>query len=336
MLHYLDDYLFLGDPGTSECADALRLALRLCEQLGVPVAEEKVEGPLTSLIFLGILLDTEARELRLPEEKLIRLRALIRQWQHKKSCTKRELLSVIGQLHHACKVVRPGRTFLRRMIDLSTRAKEMHHHLRLNAAFRSDLQWWATFLVEWNGVSMMSRDPRVGHEASITSDASGSWGCGAFNSQSEAEWFQLQWPETWCSIHITAKELVPIIIAAAVWGRKWQGKAVLCRCDNAAVVAVINSGKSKDALVMHLMRCLFFFQAVFSLSLHAVHLPGKNNVAADCLSRDNLPQFFQQVPTASTHPTQLPDELLNALIHHRPDWTSKKWKVWFDSILTKV
>ena len=83
----------------------------------------------------------------------------------------------------------------------------------------------------------------------------------------------------------TAKELVPIIIAAAVWGRKWQGKAVLCRCDNAAVVAVINSGKSKDALVMHLMRCLFFFQAVFSLSLHAVHLPGKVNVAADCLSR---------------------------------------------------
>ena len=87
-------------------------------------------------------------------------------------------------------------------------------------------------------------------------------------------------------------------MATAVWGRKSQGEVVLCRCDNAAVVAVINSGKSKDALDMHLMRCLFFFQAVFSLSLHAVHLPGKINVAADCLSRDNLPQFFQQVPTA--------------------------------------
>ena len=43
VLHYLDDYLFLGDPGTSECADALQLALRLCERLGVTVAEEKVE-----------------------------------------------------------------------------------------------------------------------------------------------------------------------------------------------------------------------------------------------------------------------------------------------------
>ena len=105
--------------------------------------------------------------------------------------------------------------------------------------------------------------------------------------------------------------------------------AIQCRCDNAAVVAIINSGRSKDALVMHLMRCLFFFQAVFSLSLHAVHLPGKSNVKADCLARDNLPQFRQQVPTASPLQTPLPVELLNALIHHRPDWTSESWKVWF-------
>ena len=53
VLHYLDDYLllFVGDPGTSECTDALQLALRLCKRLGVLVADEKVEGPLTSLIF---------------------------------------------------------------------------------------------------------------------------------------------------------------------------------------------------------------------------------------------------------------------------------------------
>ena len=228
VLHYLDDYLFMGDPGSEECADALHLALALCERLGVPVAEGKVEGPDTSLIFLGIQLDTVSRVLRLPEEKLVRLKALISQWQYKKSCTKRELLSLIGQVQHACKVVRPGRTFLRRMIDLSTQAKELHHHLRLNAAFRSDLQWWATFLVEWNGVSMMNRDPRASHEAIITSDASGSWGCGAFNSLVEAAWFQLRWPESWSSVHITAKELVPIIIAVAVWedsGRVWQSGA---------------------------------------------------------------------------------------------------------------
>ena len=155
-----------------------------------------------------------------------------------------------------------------------------------------------------------------------------------FNS--ESDWFQLQWPDSWSSIHITVKELVPVVIACAVWGKKWQGKSIQCVCDNAAVVAIVNSGSSKDALVMHLMRCLFFFQAVFSLSLHAVHLPGKSNVAADSLSRDKLPLFFQQVPKAPPQPTPLPPELLKAVIHHRPDWTSQTWKVWFDSILLKV
>ena len=127
-LHYLDDYIFLGNPETSECAEALKLALQLCEQLGVPVSKLKVEGPATILTFLGILLDTVAIELRLPEDKLRRLKLLIQQWKTK---TKRYLLSLIGQLQHACGVVRPGRTFLWRMITLSTHPKELYHHVRL-------------------------------------------------------------------------------------------------------------------------------------------------------------------------------------------------------------
>ena len=34
LIHYLDDYLFFGDPGSQECAEALSLALQLCRCLG--------------------------------------------------------------------------------------------------------------------------------------------------------------------------------------------------------------------------------------------------------------------------------------------------------------
>ena len=44
--------------------------------------------------------------------------------------------------------------------------------------------------------------------ATLTSDASGGWGGGAFTSS--GEWFQLQWPECWSSVHITVKQLAPI------------------------------------------------------------------------------------------------------------------------------
>ena len=39
-LHYLDDYIFMGNPETSESADALKLALQLCEQLGLQLTNE--------------------------------------------------------------------------------------------------------------------------------------------------------------------------------------------------------------------------------------------------------------------------------------------------------
>ena len=93
-------------------------------------------------------------------------------------------------------------------------------------------------------------------QATITSDASGSWGCGAFSAT--GLWFQFQWPKSWLDIHITPKELLPIIVACAVWGEAWKGMTVRCLCDNAAVVAIIRSGSAKDPVTMHLLRCLFF------------------------------------------------------------------------------
>ena len=84
-LHYLDDFLFIGAPETGECKQALERALTTCDTLGIPVAKHKVEGPSTCLSFLGIELDTQALQLRLPPEKLSRLQSLIKTWQGKKA-----------------------------------------------------------------------------------------------------------------------------------------------------------------------------------------------------------------------------------------------------------
>ncbi len=90
-------------------------------------------------------------------------------------------------------MVKPGRTFLRRMISPSTSVRELPYRVRLNKEFRSDLEWWACFLPTWNGVGMMSGVSPSEVAGVITSDASGSWGCGAFSS--EGNWFQLKLPE---------------------------------------------------------------------------------------------------------------------------------------------
>ena len=223
-IHYLDDYLFVGAPASGECARALQSALRLCDQLGVPVAADKLSGPSTKLTFLGIELDTVRMELRLPSEKLERLKGVITEWQSRKVCSKRDLQSLIGQLQHACRVVRSGRTFLRRMINLLSVVVEPHHHIRLNRSFRADLGWWASFLGRWNGVAILNSITQPSPDFTVTSDASGNWGCGAISST--GEWFMYQWPASWQSVNITAKELFPLVVAIATWGNLWRGKVV--------------------------------------------------------------------------------------------------------------
>ena len=334
VLHYLDDFLIFGPPCSDECQQALATTLRICSDLGVPVADEKVEGPVTRLTFLGIEMDTDRWELRLPREKLHRIRSLVVSWRSKKACTKRELLSLIGQLQHACRVVRAGRSFLRRMINLSSVAREPHHHIRLSVCARSDVEWWATFLPHWNGVSLMGSDIHAPPRLVVTSDASGSWGCGAFTCS--GKWFQLPWPEAWGGVHITCKELLPVVLACAVWGRGAEGGTVRCRTDNAAVVSIVNAGRSKDTLAMHLMRCLSFFMARFAFVVRAEHVPGRDNGAADALSCDRLTSFRSQVSGAASRATDLPVELLDMLVHSRPDWTSQLWSSQFSAILQKV
>ena len=333
-LHYLDDFLFLGAPASGECEAALQSALTLCAELGVPISEEKLEGLATSISFLGIVLDSDLMQLRLPEEKLQRLLGTVREWRSRKTCTKRELLSLIGQLQHACRVVRSGRTFLHRMINLSTSANELHHHIRLSRYFRSDLVWWATFLPSWNGTSMMTGACRSAPRALVTSDAS-DWGCGAFSSQ--GLWFQLRWPPSWGGggggVHITFKELVPVVMSVALWGHMWKGSTVLCRCDNAAVVSIINTSRSTHELAMHLMRTLFFYTAVYQLMMVAEHVAGRDNEAADAISRDRVPLFRALIPQASPEVSLVPVDLINLLVANRPDWTSSEWKALFNSTL---
>ena len=89
----VDEFLFLGAPATSEATATLSLVTNVFQHLGIPVATHKTEGPETCATFLGILIDTQAYELRLPVNKLSRLQALLDRWLPRRSCTKKDLES---------------------------------------------------------------------------------------------------------------------------------------------------------------------------------------------------------------------------------------------------
>ena len=75
--HYLDDFVVVGRPESSECQRILDTMISVCQVLGVLLAIEKVEGPATCLTFLGIQIDTVDGTLRLPKEKLDHLQVRV-------------------------------------------------------------------------------------------------------------------------------------------------------------------------------------------------------------------------------------------------------------------
>lgn len=135
----------------------------------------------------------------------------------------------------------------------------------------------------------------------------------------------LPWTEETELYLITAKELIPIVIAGALWGRHWRGTTVQAYCDNMAVVHIVNHGSSKNRDAMHLARCLAFITAKFDFYMIASHIKGANNTKADALSRDNLQLFRSLHPQAEPEGAQIPQPLLDLLVLSRPDWTSKRW-----------
>ena len=94
-IHYLDDFLTIGPASSNVCQHNLDILMQTCNELGIPLAEDKLEGPSTCITFLGIVIDTSKSEIRLPEEKLQRTRQEVASWIGKNKATKREILSLV-------------------------------------------------------------------------------------------------------------------------------------------------------------------------------------------------------------------------------------------------
>ena len=113
VVHIIDDFLLLGKPNDLECGQSLNALIKLCSDVGVPIQDEKTVLPATCLEFMGISIDTEIMELRLPFNKLEKIKLKIVQMPNCKKATLRDIQSLIGLLNFACCVVQPGRAFLR-------------------------------------------------------------------------------------------------------------------------------------------------------------------------------------------------------------------------------
>jgi len=246
---------------------------------------------------------------QVPEKRMIALREQLPLFKNKTVVTKNEIVRLVGFLSWCSFSIRNGRTFLRRLIDLLKTLKEQHHTTILDDDAKHDIEWWIKMAPMFNGTAKII-DPKPLNILFTRTDSSlpvcaGVWG--------DKWWFyRFSEQDNKIMTHISAKELYAVVCNCKTFHAALPGITLHIECDNAPTVEAINSGRCKDPIMMKLIRELFYLRVEFSFQIKAIHLPGKLNVVADMLSRDNLRHrawdaqpSLERMPTRPALPTML-------------------------------
>ncbi len=315
----LDDFLMVS--ANKQISDSrLSTFLSLCRLLGIPVVVEKNESG-TCLVFLGITLDTIKMEARLPQDKLQKCLRLVCSYRQLQKISIKQLESLMGLLNFACKVIRPGRPFLRRLYNLmeGLRRRLPFFKLRLNAGTKEDLRMWELFLQTYNGVTLFL--PPITHTQldrgiQLASDDS-SWVL-----LKSARWVKGHWgPSFQGKKSSLLKGMVLIVGLIHAFGNELSNSRIQLECVDSEVARVLTCQTYKDALVMQVIG-----KWVLSLLSHNIHVTflhtkhTHNKLALSLLSVQVLnglaltsdldPQTFQVLHQLSRKASELLDTSL--------------------------
>ena len=311
IVHVLDDFLFISENYQS-CQLALDRFIKICEDIGVPLAPDKTEGPTQSLPFVGINIDTVSMTASLPDDKVVKFLDNIEECLSVKSITFQKLQSICGMLNFACGVIPQARAFIRRMYNLGIGISKPYYKVKMTKEVKSDLQVWKSFLMYYNSQNVMLDYKWISDQnLRMFTDAASTIGFGGYF---DSYWFYGSWSQNCLGMNIALLELYPIVLAIHLWYKKLKNKCLTIHSDNMAVVHIINQSTSKDASIMKLVRKLVLKCMSENIYIRAVHILGRLNECSDFLSRDKVPQARKVNPRLTEHPENIP-----------PRWTLDKW-----------
>ena len=150
LFNYIDDLIYTGLP--SDIHSSFQFLKDLLLELGLDISVKKLVPPSTSVVCLGILVDSLTRTVAIPIDKLSEIRQLCLDWTLKTYCSKQKLQSLLGSLLYVTRCVKYSRFFLNRMLQL-LRDNVHNNKILITSNFRKDLAWFNQFLSHYNGVT---------------------------------------------------------------------------------------------------------------------------------------------------------------------------------------
>ena len=183
---YIDDILVMTD-SEAQAREYSEALIFLLESLGFIVHLEKtMRIPTQEIEFLQMDILSQTMKLQIPTQKVKKLRAEATALLRKVATpTVREVSRLLGKMNSVALALLPSPLYCRILQKDLARALEWGEQsyktpCPLSDLAKDELSWWAEHMQEWNGKSLICREPDI----SIESDASQTgWGASCLGTR---------------------------------------------------------------------------------------------------------------------------------------------------------
>lgn len=297
---YIDDWFIANHSLESLANDHLRFT-EFLSNLGVAIQHEKTEGPAQCITYLGLLIDTVKREIRLPEVKRVKYLEGLDTLLQDPHPTMALLAKTAGRLVHISSVHRTGAAYIQPLWDVLykersqwTRKQLERHGLTIDPELLACLHWWKAILAIpnihrklWNSPkkalflwSKVSVCQAVENAYTIATDASNyGWGASTGTYTATGIWTNKQQRQSnnW-------RELKAVSLAIKTWDFI-NNSPVLILSDSSTVVAALRKRASNSQALQNLIKEITAVEQERNIEVVAFHIPGSLNDLPDRLSR---------------------------------------------------
>jgi len=234
---YMDDMLLMAE-SKQKLMEHVQSTLFLLENLGFIVNSKKsILSSTQEIEFLGMIVNSLSMDLKLPGDKIRKIRQEAHRLLHLKQPSAQLLSQLLGKLNATSPALQMAPLFCRSLQiclkqALSDNQQDYRAVVQLSSQALEDLQWWELHLSSWNGRSLITQSASM----TITSDASlKGWGATCNGIRTRGPWSPSEQ-----SLHINCLELLAATLAIQSFAKEKSGISILLQLDNSTAVAYIN------------------------------------------------------------------------------------------------
>ena len=302
-LHYVDDFIFIAG-SEEECAEQVRKFDAICEEWGITCKVQEDCGPAQTLTALGVEYDLVHMKRKITPGRIEGLTAML---EEAGTSTERALWErLTGVLWYVIRCAPIGTPQLQPIMEATLRARRQKRPVAPSQTAREAVQWWKEFLLAqgrtsvdgmWHGESLI---PTSLHTATTAmGDAGSEWGMGGHDDKSyfkakwtEELWADVQREQSTSSLHMEALQL---LVMTRVMAESWAGSQVMVELDSLGLTQTHAKGRHSHPAMNAILRELAMLQIGHSFTMHTRWVRRCWNEAADALSKDDMPRFWDNV-----------------------------------------